>query len=316
MTEATNDQTQFAGSEEVKDLTPESGAEDAKAETGLEKNDQPEEAATETKVEETESMDQSDVDFDDDDDDEEGSGEASFAELYEQSLERLQEGSVVTGTVVQVTDDFAVVDVGAKSEGQIPLHEFKDMDGDLEVGMEVEVLLESSEDEEGGIRLSRSKAARIKVWEQVAEAYRDDGTIEGRISGRVKGGLSVDVGVQAFLPGSQIDLRPVRDMEGLIGQTLEFKILKYSKKRSNVVLSRRVILETERESKKSKLMEVLDDEAVLDGVVKNITDYGAFIDLGGLDGLLHITDMSWGRISHPSERFNCRRRAQGQGAQF
>ncbi len=243
-----------------------------------------------------------------DDDSMAGSGVESgdFAALLEQSLEGIQEGSVVKGTVVQVTDDFVVVDVGAKSEGQIPLHEFTDANGQIELaeGDEVEVLLESSEDDEGAVRLSRSKAARIKVWEKIAEAYQNEDIVQGTIVSRVKGGLQVDVGVMAFLPGSQVDLRPVRDMEQFLGQTYDFRVLKYSKKRSNVVLSRRVILEDERNSQKSKLMEVLEEGKVLPGVVKNITDYGVFVDLGGLDGLLHITDISWGRVGHPSERYS------------
>ena len=266
-----------------------------------------EEKSPEAEAEE-ESQEALEDSLDDEDDSMAGSGvdAGDFAALLEQSLEGIQEGSVVKGTVVQVTDDFVVVDVGAKSEGQIPLHEFTDANGQMELaeGDEVEVLLESSEDDEGAVRLSRSKAARIKVWEKIAEAYQNDGIVEGSIVSRVKGGLQVDVGVMAFLPGSQVDLRPVRDMEQFLGKTFDFRVLKYSKKRSNVVLSRRVILEEERNSQKSKLMEVLEEDKVLPGVVKNITDYGVFVDLGGLDGLLHITDISWGRVGHPSERYS------------
>jgi len=257
--------------------------------------------AEETVVEIPDSASEADLDSQED-----AGEEGSFAELYEESLERIQEGSVIMGRVVQITPDNVVVDIGAKSEGQISRQEFTDPQGELEVevGDSVEVLLESSEDDEGGVRLSHSKAARIKVWETISEAYKEEGTIEGKIISRVKGGLSVDVGVQAFLPGSQIDLRPVRDMESYIGQTFDFKVLKYSKKRANVVLSRRVLLEEDRSGKKAELLKVLEENAVLDGVVKNITDYGAFIDLGGMDGLLHITDISWGRVGHPSERFS------------
>jgi small subunit ribosomal protein S1 len=229
--------------------------------------------------------------------------EESFQELYEESLKSIKEGEVVRGNIIQVTEDYVMVDIGYKSEGQIRISEFKDEEGAVsaKVGDEVDVLLEYHEDENGEIVLSKEKAAKIKVWDEISKIYKDDGVIEGRIVSKVKGGLSVDIGVQAFLPGSQVDLRPVRNLDSLIGQQSEFKILKYNKKRRNVVLSRRILLEKEREELKSDTLERLEEGKVLEGVVKNITEYGVFVDLGGIDGLLHITDMSWGRVGHPSE---------------
>lgn len=225
---------------------------------------------------------------------------------YEQSMREIQEGEVARGTIVAVENDYVVVDIGYKSEGQIAIHEFRDVDGVIkaEVGQEVDVLLERAEDEDGTIILSKEKAAKIKVWDEISRVYNDDGMIHGTIVGRVKGGMSVDIGVNAFLPGSQVDLRPVRNLDSLIGQEFDFKILKFNKKRANIVLSRRVLLEEEREHKKTKTLQVLEEGQVMQGVVKNITDYGVFVDLGGIDGLLHITDMSWGRVGHPSEMFN------------
>jgi len=229
--------------------------------------------------------------------------EESFQELYEESLKSIKEGEVVRGNIIQITDDYVMVDIGYKSEGQIRISEFKDEDGDIaaKVGDEVDVLLEYHEDENGEIVLSKEKATKIKVWDEISKIYKDDGVIDGRIVSKVKGGLSVDIGVQAFLPGSQVDLRPVRNLDSLIGQQCQFKILKYNKKRRNVVLSRRVLLEKEREALKSDTLDRLEEGKVLKGVVKNITEYGVFVDLGGIDGLLHITDMSWGRVGHPSE---------------
>ncbi len=225
---------------------------------------------------------------------------------YEQSMNEIQEGEVARGTIVAVENDYVVVDIGYKSEGQIDIQEFRDADGEIkaEVGMEVDVLLERAEDEDGTIILSKEKAAKIKVWDEISRVYNADGVIHGTIVGRVKGGMSVDIGVNAFLPGSQVDLRPVRNLDSLIGQDFDFKILKFNKKRSNIVLSRRVLLEEEREAKKAETLKILQEGQVMEGVVKNITDYGVFVDLGGIDGLLHITDMSWGRVGHPSEMFN------------
>ncbi|MGM0425753.1 MAG: 30S ribosomal protein S1 [Thermodesulfobacteriota bacterium] len=227
----------------------------------------------------------------------------NFMQLYEESLKSIQEGEVVNGEIVQIDKEYVLVDIGYKSEGQIRIHEFIDSEGNLtaEVGDRIEVLLERREDDEGVIRLSKEKAAKIKIWDQIKEIYENDGTVTGTIVSRVKGGLSVDIGLQAFLPGSQVDLRPVRDMDALVGTEHEFKIVKYNKRRGNIVLSRRAILEAERMALKEETLEHIEEGAVLHGVVKNITDYGLFIDLGGIDGLVHITDMSWGRVSHPSE---------------
>ncbi len=236
---------------------------------------------------------------------EEDIDQEELARLYEQSFRTIQEGEVARGTIVAVENDYVVVDIGYKSEGQIDINEFKDPDGVIkaEVGQQVDVLLERAEDDEGTIILSKEKAAKIKVWDEISRVYNEDGVISGVIVGRVKGGMSVDIGVAAFLPGSQVDLRPVRNLDSLIGQTFQFKILKFNKKRSNIVLSRRVLLEKEREVKKRDTLKVLEEGRVMKGVVKNLTDYGVFVDLGGIDGLLHITDMSWGRVGHPSEMF-------------
>jgi small subunit ribosomal protein S1 len=229
----------------------------------------------------------------------------SMHDLYEQSFRNIQEGEVIRGRIVQVSDDFVMVDIGYKSEGQISIHEFRDESGKVQadVGDEIDVLLEYHDDDDGTIHLSKEKAAKIKVWDDISRIYSDDDTIEGKIVAKVKGGLAVDIGVQAFLPGSQVDLRPIRNLESLIGQTFPFKVLKYNKKRRNVVLSRRALLEKERERMKSFTLATLEDSKVVEGIVKNITDYGVFVDLGGIDGLLHITDMSWGRVGHPSEMF-------------
>lgn len=227
----------------------------------------------------------------------------SFMRLYEESLKSIKEGEVVAGEIVQVDKEYVLVDIGYKSEGQINIREFIDAEGNLaaNVGDKIEVLLERREDDEGVIRLSKEKAAKIKVWDKIREIYENDGTVKGTILSRVKGGLSVDIGLQAFLPGSQVDLRPIRDMDSLVGMEHEFKIVKYNKRRGNIVLSRRAILEAERVALKDKTLDIIEEGAVLRGIVKNITDYGLFIDLGGIDGLVHITDMSWGRVGHPSE---------------
>ncbi|MDY0212972.1 MAG: S1 RNA-binding domain-containing protein, partial [Desulfuromonadaceae bacterium] len=227
-------------------------------------------------------------------------GEESFRELFENSPQgNLAVGDVVEGTVIQLNPDSVVVDVGYKSEGVIPLSEFV-VDGkpaQLEVGDKVDVLFERAENESGLIGLSKEKADRQKVWNSLEE----DAVVDGKIVSRIKGGLSVDIGVNAFLPGSQVDLRPVRNLDKLIGETFEFKIIKLNKRRGNIVLSRRVLLENERESQRADTLKTLEEGQVVEGVVKNLTDYGAFIDLGGIDGLLHITDMSWGRVTHPSD---------------
>jgi small subunit ribosomal protein S1 len=227
----------------------------------------------------------------------------NFMQLYEESLKSIQEGEVVKGEIVQIDKEFVLVDIGYKSEGQIRISEFIDSEGNLtaRVGDSVDVLLERREDEEGAILLSKEKAAKIKIWDQIKNIYETDGTIRGKIISRVKGGLSVDIGLQAFLPGSQVDLRPIRDMDALVGTEHDFKIVKYNKRRGNIVLSRRAILEAERAAIREDTLKLLEEDAVLEGTVKNITDYGLFIDLGGIDGLVHITDMSWGRVGHPSE---------------
>lgn len=238
--------------------------------------------------------------------------EESFAELLEASLKErggdgvLKEGEIVKGTVVQVSKDFVIVDVGFKSEGQIPISEFTNAKGEthVAVGDEVEVLIESRENENGMVVLSKEKADKMRVWDEISAACERDELVKGTIVGRVKGGLSVDIGVKAFLPGSQVDIRPVRNLDQFIGQEFEFKVIKFNKRRGNIVLSRRVLLEKQREELKKDTLERLKEGAILKGVVKNLTDYGAFIDLGGIDGLLHITDMSWGRVGHPSEIFN------------
>jgi small subunit ribosomal protein S1 len=225
--------------------------------------------------------------------------EQDFESLFESSMQELHVGDVVRGTIVQVNDDNVVVDVGYKSEGVIPLAEFKDEEGkiDVNVGDEIDVLFERRENESGLIGLSKEKADRQKIWGSLEEGA----VVEGKIVGRIKGGLTVDIGINAFLPGSQVDLRPVRNLEKLLGATFEFKIIKLNKRRGNIVLSRRVLLEEQRESMRSDTLETLAEGQVIEGIVKNLTDYGSFIDLGGIDGLLHITDMSWGRVNHPSD---------------
>jgi small subunit ribosomal protein S1 len=236
-------------------------------------------------------------------------GVESFAALFEQSLPSTQfnEGDIVRGRVIMVGKEYVVVDIGFKSEGQIPIGEFLGTDGDVHVkeGDDVEVLLESREDDEGLIVLSKEKADKLKVWDEISAACERDELIEGTITQRVKGGLSVTIrgGVKAFLPGSQVDLRPVRNLDSFISQTHKFKVIKFNKKRGNIVLSRRALLERERAELKEATLEKLAEGKVVEGVVKNLTEYGAFIDLGGIDGLLHITDMSWGRVNHPSELF-------------
>jgi small subunit ribosomal protein S1 len=229
----------------------------------------------------------------------------NLMEMYEESFKRFAEGEVVNGRIISVDKDHVLVDIGYKSEGQIRIHEFRDESGEIraEVGDTVEVMVEWWDDENEVVVLSKEKAEKVKVWEEIKETYDNDGTISGTITSRVKGGFSVDIGVQAFLPGSQADLRPIRNLDEMVGQTFDFKVLKYNRKRSNIVLSRRVILEAEREAKRSATLASIHEGKVVDGVVKNITEYGVFVDLGGVDGLLHITDISWGRVKHPSDLF-------------
>jgi len=240
-------------------------------------------------------------------------GTDSFAAMFESSDVTAKdsdlggEGQIVTGHVVQVNRDTVVVDIGGKSEGVISLDEFRTADGTATVkaGDRVDVFIESRESDDGLISLSKEKADKMKVWDEISSACERDEIIEGTISQRVKGGLSVTIrgGVKAFLPGSQVDLRPIRNLDKLIGQTYEFKVIKFNKKRGNIVLSRRVLLERERDEMKAKTLQNLEEGMVLVGTIKNLTEYGAFVDLGGIDGLLHITDMSWGRVNHPSEVF-------------
>ncbi len=229
--------------------------------------------------------------------------EEDFSALFEQSLRSVKAGEVVRGHVVQVTRDFVTVDIGYKSEGQIPISEFIGPDGNPEVatGDEIDVYVDSSDSENGTISLSRSRAEQLKVWTDIERAFNDQRYIEGTVVGRVKGGLKVDIGVAAFLPGSHADIRPARNLDRYIGQRGRFAILKFNRSRGNVVVSRRAVIEREREVLKEETLKVLEEGVILEGVVKNLTDYGAFVDLGGIDGLLHITDMSWGRIAHPSE---------------
>jgi small subunit ribosomal protein S1 len=232
--------------------------------------------------------------------------EMSFADLFEMEENSAvsKVGDVIMGTVVGIVDDHVLVDIGDKAESYIPLSEFR-TEGEtpeIKIGDSFEVFVEKRK-EEGGILLSREKAIGIKVWEEIAKIQAEDGTIEGKIESRVKGGMSVDIGVPAFLPYSQIDLRPVKDLDSLIGQTFEFKILKFNRKRNNVVISRRAILEKEREKMREDMRTSLEEGMIVKGTVTNITDYGLFIDLGGMDGLCHITDLSWGRVSHPAKLY-------------
>lgn len=232
-------------------------------------------------------------------------GSEDWKELYNETLRDISEGEIIRGTVVNITDDAIMVDIGYKSEGTIPIQEFLNARGELVVhlGDQVDVYLEQKEDNEGLVVLSREKAEKIKVWEEITSTYERGGMVQGTILGKTKGGLMVDIGVKAFLPGSQIDLRPVKDLDKMVGQTFPMKIIKLNQRRGNIVLSRRAFLEEERKGERERTLEILEEGKVIKGKVKNLTEYGAFVDLGGIDGLLHITDMSWGRISHPSELF-------------
>ena len=227
----------------------------------------------------------------------------SFKDLYEESLHEVQEGEVIKGTVIHIGPEFVTVDIGFKSEGQVALREFNNREGVpvVSIGDPIDVLVERKESEVGMVTLSKEKADKYKFWEEISRAWNEDQVIEGKIISRIKGGLTVDIGIAAFLPGSQVDIRPIRNLEKLIGTTHKFKIIKLNRRRGNVVLSRRILLEKERETLRGKTMETLAEGQIVEGIVKNITDYGAFIDLGGIDGLMHITDMSWGRINHPAD---------------
>ncbi|MEZ7982141.1 MAG: 30S ribosomal protein S1 [Myxococcota bacterium] len=237
---------------------------------------------------------------------EEAGASESFADIFGASeRSSFKEGEIAKGKVLSIDNDFVQIDIGFKSEGMIATWEFMTEEGvtTIAVGDTVEVLVEEVESEDGQLVLSKEKAERLKVWDEISNAYDNEEAVEGTIVARVKGGLSVDIGVKAFLPGSQVDLRPVRNLEALLGEKASFKIIKFNKRRGNIVLSRRALLETERKKMREATLMTLDEGQILDGVIKNLTDYGAFIDLGGIDGLLHITDMSWGRINHPSELF-------------
>ncbi len=234
-----------------------------------------------------------------------GSEEMSFAELFEmeENNKVVAVNDVVMGTIIGSVDGYLLVDVGDKAESYISKSEFHlDGDAEIKIGDTFEVFVERRK-EEGGLLLSREKAIAIKVWEDIAKIQEDDGTIEGKVESRVKGGMSVDIGVPAFLPYSQIDLRPVKDLDALIGQSFDFKILKFNRKRNNVVISRRAILEEERNKLREKMRSLLEEGQIIKGAITNITDYGLFIDMGGMDGLCHITDLSWGRVSHPAKLY-------------
>jgi len=229
-----------------------------------------------------------------------------FDALYEESLKGFHEEDIVSGTVTEITRDYVTVDIGFKSDCLITINEFQNTEGVLQVGLgdSVEVYVEALEaDEDGVTYLSKRKAEKVRTWEKIGEVYEEDGIVRGTIEARIKGGLSVNIGVKAFLPGSQVDLRPVRNLDQLLGEDFDFKILKFNQKRGNIVLSRRVLLEIDRDEKRLQTLDILKEGAIIKGYIKNITDYGVFVDLGGVDGLLHITDMTWGRIVHPSEMF-------------
>ena len=228
----------------------------------------------------------------------------ALAALYEETFRNLEEGTITEGRVVALTKDKVIVDIGYKSEGMIPSDQFSaDELQAVKVGDRLQVYIEECEDADGNLVLSKEKADKMKIWEELEKLYKDEKSIEGKIVSRIKGGMMVDIGVKAFLPGSQIDLHPVRDLDGLVGKTFPLKIIKINHRRGNVVVSRRVLLEETRDKKRQTTLATLKEGQLIQGTVKNITDYGSFIDLGGIDGLLHITDMSWGRVGHPSEMF-------------
>lgn len=239
--------------------------------------------------------------------DQEGLASKEFSDMLAENPggSMIREGTIVKGSVVRVTDDAVHIDIGHKSDGEVPIQEFVGPDGEMHaaVGDEIEVYLDCFEDNDGEMVLSRERAEMLRAWDRISDAYEKDEIVDGIIMARVKGGLSVDIGVKAFLPGSQVDLRPVRNLDKLINNKFDFKIIKFNKKRGNIVLSRRVLLEQDRDKMRTETLENLKEGAILKGIIKNITDYGAFVDLGGIDGLLHITDMSWGRINHPSQLF-------------
>jgi small subunit ribosomal protein S1 len=230
-----------------------------------------------------------------------GAKEEELAKLYEQSLSQINEKEVVTGTVVSITDRDVVINIGFKSDGLVPLTEFRDMP-DLKPGDQVEVYVEKAEDQNGQVQLSRKKAKLVRAWEKISEAYENDLVVEGIVKRRTKGGLVIDLyGIECFLPGSQIDVKPIRDFDAFVGKKMELKVVKVNYSNDNVVVSHKVLIEKDLEEQRQQILNNLERGQVLEGVIKNMTNFGVFIDLGGVDGLLHITDISWGRISHPSE---------------
>jgi small subunit ribosomal protein S1 len=238
--------------------------------------------------------------------DDEGVGMEELLKLYDQKMAEITEGEIVRGRVVQVTSSEIVVDIGYKSEGILPADEVRTPSGEISVkrGDDIEVFVERVEGVNGYVTLSREKATRVLVWDKIEDAFKSGEPVTGRVLDRVKGGLAVDVGVKAFLPGSLVDTKPLKNLDVLKGKELTFKVISFDRKRNNVVLSRRAIMEVEQEGRKKQTFQELQEGRVTHGVVKNITDYGVFVDLGGVDGLLHITDISWGRVNHPSEYFN------------
>ena len=226
-----------------------------------------------------------------------------FGRMFEESMRSVTPGEIVRGRVVKIGPEVVTIDIGYKSEGHIPVGEFRQRDGKITIseGDEIDVYFDAADSEQEGIVLSRAKAEQYRVWHDIEESYNNKTPIEGTVVGKVKGGLKVDIGVAAFLPGSHVDLRPVRDLDRFVGKKGKFAVLKYNRARANVVVSRRAVLESERTSLREETLRLLEEGVILEGTVKNITDYGAFVDLGGIDGLLHVTDISWGRIGNPSE---------------
>ena len=233
--------------------------------------------------------------------------EACYQEMetyFNKSLGRFKASQIIMGKVIAISKGLVTVDVGFKSEGMVSLSEFPESGKNLQIDDEVEVFMEKVEDNDGNVVLSKEKANKIKIWDDLVKTYEADEIIQGTVIAKAKGGITVDIGLKAFLPGSQIDLRPIRNLEKLIGEKFDMKIIKMNKKRGNIVLSRRILLEEQRKQIRTDTLERMDEGTLIEGVIKNITEYGVFIDLGGIDGLLHITDMSWGRVNHPSEMFS------------
>jgi small subunit ribosomal protein S1 len=229
----------------------------------------------------------------------------TLAALYDETFKNIEEGTITEGRVIDIQRDRVVVDIGYKSEGMIPVDQFSQEELEtLAVNDPVQVYIEQCEDSDGNLMLSKEKADKMKVWEDLEVAHNEETQVEGKVISRIKGGMIVDIGVKAFLPGSQIDLTPVRDLDGLVGKTYSFKIIKINHRRGNVVVSRRALLEETRDKRRQTTLSTLSEGQLIEGTVKNITDYGAFLDLGGIDGLLHITDISWGRVGHPSDMFS------------